>query len=145
MTSLRGQISSRTAINCHSTVNANLTWTLFVHKSKVDPFTCTWLVPKRVYSKILSSEGKIVGIVNDTPVDLNGELALRTVHTSDCQILCHNKKGSPYKLYRATIISMYHRWSKQCSDSSSEDITTVQIGNVKKKDTYYRTVCYQTE
>ena len=78
------------------------------------------MVSAKKGSKILSLEGKIVGIVDDIPVELNGELALRTVHKYDCLIICHNKKGSPCKLCRATLHSMYHRLSKQCSDSSSE-------------------------
>ena len=66
--------------------------------------------------KVLSNDGKIM-----CAVDSNAYM--KTVRTSDCEILATSEKCSACKNYRATLRSMYHRWSRK-SQSSSDSCST---------------------
>ena len=61
-----------------------------------------------------------MAFVDNTVVELNGEVYSGTVRTSSCEIIGHCVKCSSCKSHRATLRSMYHRWSKRPSETETD-------------------------
>jgi hypothetical protein len=69
--------------------------------------------------KIVSSNGKIACYVDKIPVVVDGQMYPQTVRTTNCEVICTNHKCSSCKKYRATLRSIYHRWSRRSESSGS--------------------------
>lgn len=90
---------------------------------------------------IVSPNGKTVCSVDKMVVQLDGEVYPQTVRTTDCEIISSSPKCSSCKKYRATLRSIYHRWSKKSGSSNSSSFTNDRYLNTpdkKKKMAHWR-------
>ena len=72
--------------------------------------------------KILSHNGKVAVYVDNTRVELNGQVYLRTVRTSSCEIASNSAKCLPCSEYRSNLRSMYCKWSKRHSRTQESTV-----------------------
>ena len=151
--------NSQPLIVTHSlTVNSDLTWKLFILNHEITT-SCSILetFPSRLseetFSKLLAKldsasicmgqpdadfvcmvtakKGMVVSRDGKIACTVDNNTYLKTVRTSDCEILCAAEKCCACKNYRATLRSMYHRWNKKSRCSS--DFTNERYMNTPEK------------
>ena len=131
-------------------VNADLTWMLFVNDREVTTTLCSVLHPfphmltSETFSRLLAKldslhicvgqpdpnfihmvtakKGKIVSNEGRTVCILDNTDP-QTVRTADCEILSASVKCSACTKYRATLRAMYHRWSKKQQQDMQDSST----------------------
>ena len=64
--------------------------------------------------KFLSVQGELVAFEDEGfVIDLNGKKYMRTICTSQCDILIHGRKCEPCSQFRPTLRAMHSRWVKK--------------------------------
>ena len=86
--------------------------------------------------KFIGKDGSITAFVDDyAPITTNGEIFLRTVRTSNCELLVHDQKCKSCIAYRRTLRVLHSRWSVRNSAdiSSSSSHTNNRYLNTPEK------------
>ena len=87
-----------------------------------------WPLPKKGILK--SRNGSVMANLKDyAPVILNGKVYTQTIRTVKCELLLNgdNSKCRSCKTYRATLRTLYNRWSHRSSDNISDTSSHTNI------------------